>query len=70
ATSSQMDLEGISEMAKLKGIKLMGTGDFTHPIWFATLKENISTIGNGLFMFNNIYFILTCEVSNIYVKKG
>jgi len=70
ATSSQMDLEGISEMAKLKGIKLMGTGDFTHPIWFATLKENISTIGNGLFMFNNIYFILTCEVSNIYVKNG
>ena len=65
-----MDLEGISEMAKLKGIKLMGTGDFTHPIWFATLKENISTIGNGLFMFNNIYFILTCEVSNIYVKNG
>ena len=70
ATSNQMDLEGISEMAKLKGIKLMGTGDFTHPIWFATLKENISTIGNGLFMFNNIYFILTCEVSNIYVKNG
>ncbi|MCK4396974.1 DNA helicase UvrD [candidate division WOR-3 bacterium] len=70
ATSSQMDLEGISEMAKLKGIKLMGTGDFTHPIWLATLKENISTIGNGLFMFNNIYFILTCEVSNIYVKNG
>ncbi len=70
ATSSQMDLEDISEMAKLKGIKLMGTGDFTHPIWFATLKENISTIGNGLFMFNNIYFILTCEVSNIYVKNG
>jgi len=70
ATSSQMDLEGISEMAKLKEIKLMGTGDFTHPIWFATLKENISTIGNGLLMFNNIYFILTCEVSNIYVKNG
>jgi len=70
ATSKNMDLKSISEMAGLKGIKLMGTGDFTHPVWFAELKENLKPVGNGLFKFNNVNFILTCEVSNIYVKNG
>ncbi|TES93650.1 MAG: DNA helicase UvrD, partial [Candidatus Cloacimonadota bacterium] len=70
ATSSKMNLVGISEMAELKGIELMGTGDFTHPVWFVELKEYLSPLGNGLFKLNNTYFILTCEVSNIYVKNG
>lgn len=70
ATSKRMDLEGISKSAKLKGVKLMGTGDFTHPIWFAELKKGLTQAGNGIFSFNNINFILTCEVNNIYVKEG
>ncbi|MCK4232960.1 DNA helicase UvrD [candidate division WOR-3 bacterium] len=70
ATSGKMDLEGISEAAKFKGIKLMGTGDFTHPIWFVELKENLNPLGNGIFTFASVYFILTCEVCNIYVKNG
>lgn len=70
ATSSNMNLLSISEIAQLKGIKLMGTGDFTHPIWFAELRENLTPLGNGLFKFNDIYFVLSCEVSNIYVKDG
>lgn len=70
ATSNNMDLDGITEMAQLKGIKLMGTGDFTHPAWFSELKENLKPLENGIFKYNETYFILTCEVSNIYVKNG
>ena len=53
ATSNNMDLKGISEMAQLKGIKLIGTGDFTHPVWFSELKENLKPLENGIFKFNN-----------------
>jgi uncharacterized protein (TIGR00375 family) len=70
ATSKKMDLVGISESAKLKGISLMGTGDFTHPIWYVELKENLSPVGNGLFEFNGIHFVLSCEVNNIYTRGG
>ncbi len=31
ATSKEMDLEHLEEMAKIKGLNLIGTGDFTHP---------------------------------------
>jgi len=70
ATSKDMDLEHIAEWAKLKGIELMGTGDFTHPLWLSELKKKLKPMGNGLFEYNGIKFILTSEVSSIYSKDG
>jgi uncharacterized protein (TIGR00375 family) len=70
ATSHDMDLEHIAEWAKLKGITLMGSGDFTHHLWLEELKNNLEDLGNGLFKYKEIYFILTTEISNIYSKKG
>jgi len=70
ATSRDMDLAHIAEWAKLKGITLMGTGDFTHHLWLEELKNNLEDLGNGLFKYQDIYFILTGEISNIYSKKG
>jgi uncharacterized protein (TIGR00375 family) len=70
ATSRDMDIKHISEWAKLKGITLMGTGDFTHHLWLEELKHNLEDLGNGLFKHNDIYFILTSEISSIYSKKG
>jgi len=70
ATSRDMDLEHIAEWAKLKGITLMGSGDFTHHLWLEELKNNLEDLGNGLFKYRDIYFILTGEISNIYSKKG
>jgi len=66
ATSKDMDLDHISEWAKLKGLDLMGTGDFTHPFWLAELKKKLKSDGEGLFDFGGIKFILTTEVCNIY----
>src|SRR3989338_9124918 len=70
ATSRDMDTQHISEWAKLKGITLMGTGDFTHHLWLEELKGHLEDAGNGLFKYNDIYFILTSEISSIYSKKG
>jgi len=39
ATSSRMNLHSLVFMARAKGIKVMGTGDFTHPQWFREINE-------------------------------
>jgi uncharacterized protein (TIGR00375 family) len=70
ATSRDMDIEHIAEWAKLKGITLMGTGDFTHHLWLEELKANLEDLGNGLFKYKDIYFMLTAEISSIYSKNG
>lgn len=70
ATSRDMDVEHISRWAKLKGIKLMGTGDFTHHLWLEELKGKLEDLGNGLFKYQDVYFILTSEISSIYSKNG
>jgi DNA helicase-2/ATP-dependent DNA helicase PcrA len=48
-----MILENIDLWARKKGIQVMGTGDFTgdftHPAWFAKLKDKLLTDGDGLF---------------------
>jgi uncharacterized protein (TIGR00375 family) len=69
ATSKEMDVKHIAEWAKLKGITLMGTGDFTHHLWLEELKANLEDLGNGLFKHKEIYFILTAEISSIYSKN-
>lgn len=84
ATSKDMDLPVIAAWAKLKGIKVVGTGDFTHPDWFFRIKTLLQPEGNGLFTLkdlpknpfpfkfnmerNDVYFMLSSEVSLIYSK--
>jgi len=65
-----MNLEGLSEGAKLKGLDLLGTGDITHPVWLGELKQKLQDVsGSGLFKFNDIYFMLTGEVSTIFTHE-
>jgi uncharacterized protein (TIGR00375 family) len=78
ATSRDMDLENLDKWAKIKGIKALGTGDFTHPEWLKNLKEKLTPTENGLFRLKSTKpgnveetrFILTTEISCIYSKKG
>ncbi len=83
ATSKDMDVENIARWANLKGIGLMGTGDFTHPFYFAELKQKLQPTGYGLFTLkkefknsvgnsfqNEIHFMLTAEVSNMFQQGG
>lgn len=70
ATSRDMDVGHIANWAKLKGITLMGTGDFTHHLWLEELKANLEDLNNGLFKYKDVYYILTAEVSSIYSKNN
>ena len=40
AVSKEMTLENLDIWARKKGITILGTGDFTHPIWFSEIKKN------------------------------
>jgi len=74
ATSRDMDLESLDKWAKIKGIKVLGTGDFTHPEWFENLKTKLEPAEPGTFKLKNsdseTRFILTTEISCIYSKGG
>ncbi len=84
ATSPNMSPENIWRWAQIKGIAVIGTGDFTHPGWFKELNEKLEPGGSGLFSLkkefhtddtpdsckSDISFILTAEISCIYSKNG
>ncbi len=70
ATSKDMDVENLARWCKLKGINLVGTGDFTHPIWLRELRSKLQPAAPGLYAYDGIHFMLTVEVSNIYPQDG
>jgi uncharacterized protein (TIGR00375 family) len=77
ATSKDLDLEGLDKWARIKGIKVMGTGDFTHPFWFKNLETKLESAEQGLYSLKgqkNIpqktRFLLTAEISCIYTKNN
>ncbi len=49
ATAKNLDFENLYIAARLKGITVVGTGDFTHPGWFAEIKEKLVPAEPGLF---------------------
>src|SRR5262249_10880179 len=49
ATSPQCNLEGLYRWGKLKGISVIGTGDFTHPEWFLELHDRLEPAEPGLY---------------------
>jgi len=49
ATSKGLNPRHLAAWAHVKGISLLGTGDFTHPGWLAELKEQLVPEDTGLF---------------------
>lgn len=74
ATSRDMSPDIISRWAKIKGISLIGTGDFTHPFYFDELLTKLEETNRGILKLKGrdegVSFILTVEVSNIYSQGG
>lgn len=74
ATSKDMDLEHLDEWGKKKGIKVLGTGDFTHPVWLEEIKEKLEPVASGLYKLKNsnseTFFLLSSEISCIYPRRG
>ncbi|MCW1301097.1 MAG: endonuclease Q family protein [Candidatus Nanoarchaeia archaeon] len=71
ATSKEMNLDGIAAGARVKGLNLVGTGDFTHPKWLSELKEKLEPIPeNGVFRYQGVFFTLTTEVATYFTFLG
>lgn len=51
ATSKNLSPRLLNENAKIKGIKVLGTGDITHPQWLNNLKQELIEKEEGLFMY-------------------
>lgn len=71
ATSQQMSIEEIARFAKIKGLNLVGTGDFTHPKWLKEIQETlVPEQGTSLYKTSNagspVHFMLTTEVCTIF----
>ena len=71
ATSNAITIQNLEKYARLKGISLLGTGDFTHPKWIAELKEELNEDGSGVLTSKSGFkFVLQGEISNIYTQDG
>ena len=83
ATSRDCTPEILELWARKKGIRLLGTGDFTHPAWREELKEKLVPAEEGLYTLKEEYrvrdpltddsgtprFVVTGEISSIYKQR-
>ncbi|MBI2621467.1 MAG: DNA helicase UvrD [Candidatus Levybacteria bacterium] len=84
AVSRDMVLPIMTQFAKKKGLNLLTTGDWTHPIWLREIKSELVELESGVFGLrspandqgqktsdqNEPKFILSVEVSSIYSQGG
>ncbi len=70
ATSKDLTVDELAKWAKIKGIGVLGTGDFTHPMWLHELQEALRATGDGLFEHQGVRFLLTAEVNTLFYKAG
>jgi len=72
ATSKNFDLTEMIKWSEIKGVDIISCADFTHPVWFKELKDNLveDGIGSGLYKFkinsSKVRFILATEVACIF----
>ena len=69
ACSKDLNFSNLVKWAKVKGLNLLGTGDFTHPIWFGEIKK-LKDNGKGFYYYEDFPFIISGEVSLIYTHNG
>ena len=70
ATSKNLTLENLAAWAKVKGIDLLASADFTHPVWLQELRTKLAADGPGLYRFGGVHFVLGTEVSCVYQQGG
>ena len=80
AVSQKMDLEEIARWSAKKGINLVATGDWTHPMWIREVKARLKETSAGIYSLDEnktdlpssakVNFLLSTEISSIYSQGG
>ena len=69
--SRDLTIPNLEKYANMKGVNLLGTGDFTHPKWIKELKENLKEDETGILKTKTGFnFVLQTEISLIYTQGG
>ncbi|MFH1503561.1 MAG: endonuclease Q family protein [Candidatus Diapherotrites archaeon] len=68
ACSKDITIENLEKWARVKGIGLLGTGDFTHPLWLKEVKEKLIEKEGILYSKSGFKFLLTGEISLMYTQ--
>ncbi len=70
AVSKDMDIVHLEKYARIKGLGLLGTGDFTHPLWLKELKSSLAEENGILKTKTGFPFMLQTEISSMYSQDG
>lgn len=71
ACSKDLTIPNLEKYARMKGITLLGTGDFQHPKWLPELKSQLTDNGKGVLTTKSGYpFVLQTEISLVYSQDG
>ncbi len=84
-TSPALELPELARWATIKGLAVVGCGDFTHPAWFARLRSSLAETAPGLYALRaepgaglpswagerpRPLFMLSAEISLIFTQGG
>ena len=74
AVSKEMTLKNLYTSGVRKGIGLIATGDFTHPLWMGEIEAELEEMGNGFLQLkgkkDGPKFLLSTEISCIFSQNG
>ncbi len=71
ATSKHISFQNLEKYARIKGLNLLGTGDFQHPLQFKSINEEFEEDENGILWSKTKFpFLWQTEISLIYTDDG
>ena len=70
--SKQINFRNLSHWCNIKGINLLGTGDFTHSLWLKEFEDEMIDLENGFYKLRNddsdVRFVLSSEI-HVFINK-
>jgi len=71
ACSKHLNITNLEKWARVKGVHLMGTGDFCQPDWQREIKKDLKEKEKGIYRTKTGFpFILSNEISLMYSQGG
>ncbi|MBI2507962.1 DNA helicase UvrD [Candidatus Woesearchaeota archaeon] len=71
ACSKDITLDQLEKYSRIKGLNLLSTGDFQHPLWNSEIKKNLQEDENGILWSKSKFpFIWGSEISLMFSQDG